>query len=162
VDTKHGHQHEPPAGVHHETRDVDVRPLAWLGVGLAVLIVMSIVAMKGVFVYLDRLQAREDVLPPPMMRQRPQQPPDPTLQVTPVPNRKLIVAQENEQLTAYGWVDQKMGVVRIPVNQAMKLLAERGVPATIGSGGPSVTTVQRTAAESRAPKPKTSGNMDNR
>ena len=40
VDTKHGHGHEPPAGIHHETSDVHVRPLAWLGVGLAVLIVI--------------------------------------------------------------------------------------------------------------------------
>jgi len=127
VDTRHGHEHQP--GIHHETSDVNVRPLAWLGVGLAVLIVISIVAMKGVFVYLDRQQARSDVAPSPIMTQRPQQPPEPRLQTTPVPNRKLIVEQENKRLTAYGWVDQKSGVVRIPVDQAMKLLAERGLPA---------------------------------
>jgi hypothetical protein len=46
-----------------------------------------------------------------------------------VPNRKLIVEQENKRLTTYGWVDPKSGVVRIPVDQAMKLLAERGLPA---------------------------------
>ncbi|MCI0723210.1 MAG: hypothetical protein L0338_30250, partial [Acidobacteria bacterium] len=126
MDTKH--RHEPPAGIHHETRDVHVRPLAWLGVGLAVLIVVSIAAMKGVFDYLDRQQAKEDVSPSPIMVQRPQQPPEPRLQTTPVPNRKLILEGESKWLSSYGWVEQKAGVVRIPVEQAMKLLAERGLP----------------------------------
>ncbi len=107
MDTKHGHEHEPPAGIHHETSDVHVRPLAWLGVGLAVLIVIIHLAMKGVFVFLDRQQAQNDVVPPPMMTQRPQQPPEPRLQTSPVPNRKLIVEQETQQLSTYGWVDQK-------------------------------------------------------
>lgn len=147
MDTKHGH--EPPAGIHHETRDVHVRPLAWLGVGLAVLIVISIVAMKGVFVYLDRQQEREDAPPTPMMTQRPQQPPEPRLQTTPVPNRKLIVEQENKQLTTYGWVDPKSGVVRIPVDQAMKLLAERGLPARDESSQPSAVSGERAATGSR-------------
>jgi hypothetical protein len=144
VDTKQGHEHEPPAGIHHETRDVHVRPLAWLGIGLAVLVVVSIVAMKGVFELLDRQQARNDVAPSPIMTQRPQQPPEPRLQTTPVPNRKLIVEQESKRLTTYGWVDPKSGVVRIPVDQAMKLLAERGLPARDESSQPSSVSAQRT------------------
>jgi hypothetical protein len=144
VDIKHGHEHEPPAGIHHETSDVHVRPLAWLGVGLAALILISIVAVKGIFEFLDRQQARSDVTPPPMMTQRPQQPPEPRLQTTPVPNRKLIVEEESKQLTTYGWVDSKGGAVRIPVEQAMKLLAERGLPARDGSGQPSAVSGQMT------------------
>ena len=144
MDIKHGHEHEPPAGIHHETSDVHVRPLAWLGVGLAVLVVISIVAMKGVFMLLDRRQAQNDVAPPPMMTQRPQQPPEPRLQTTPVPNLKLIVEQESKQLTSYRWVDSKSGVVRIPVDQAMKLLAERGLPAGNESGQTSAVSGQRT------------------
>lgn len=143
MDIKHGHEHEPPAGIHHETSDVHVRPLAWLGVGLAMLILISIVAVKGIFVFLDRQLARNDVAPPPMMTQRPQQPPEPRLQTTPVPNRKLIVEQESKQLNTYGWVDSKSGVVRIPVDQAMKLLAERGLPARNESSQPSSVSSQR-------------------
>jgi hypothetical protein len=149
VDTKHGHKHGPPAGIHHETSDVHVRPLAWLGVGLAALILISIVAVKGIFEFLDRQQARNDAVPPPMMIQRPQQPPEPRLQTTPVPNRKLIVEQETKLLTTYGWVDSKSGVARIPVDQAMKLLAERGLPVRNESGQPSVAGGQQTGTESR-------------
>jgi hypothetical protein len=150
VDTKHGHEHEPPAGIHHEISDVNVRPLAWLGVGLAVLVVVSIVAMRGVFVFLDRQQARNDIAPSPMMTQRPQQPPEPRLQTTPVPNRRLIFEQENKRLTTYSWVDPKGGVVRIPVEQAMKLLAERGLPARDGSSQPPAVSTQRTTTGTAA------------
>ena len=156
MDIKHGHEHRPPAGIHHETSDVDVRPLAWLGVGLAALILISIVAVKGIFELLDRQQARNDVVPPPMMIQRPQQPPEPRLQTTPVPNRKLIVEQENKLLTTYGWVNSKSGVARIPVDQAMKLLAERGLPARAESSHPSEVGDQQKATGSRADSSKKS------
>jgi hypothetical protein len=39
-------------------------------------------------------------------------------------------------LSSYGWVDQGTGVVRIPIEDAMRILAERGV-ATTGQGPPS-------------------------
>jgi hypothetical protein len=34
-------------------------------------------------------------------------------------------AEEDTKLTSYGWVDRKAGVIRIPVERAMDLLAER-------------------------------------
>jgi hypothetical protein len=36
--------------------------------------------------------------------------------------------KENEVLGSYDWVDQKNGVVRIPIDRAMDLLAQRGLP----------------------------------
>jgi hypothetical protein len=36
--------------------------------------------------------------------------------------------KENEVLGSYAWVDQNNGVVRIPIDQAMDLLAQRGLP----------------------------------
>ena len=143
MDTKHQHRPEPSPGVHHETSDVQVGPLAWIGVGLATLIIVSFLAMRGLFVFLDRQQAQEDVVPLPMMTQRPQQPPEPRLQTTPVPNRKLIADQENMQLGTYGWIDSKKGIVRIPVDQAMKLLAERGLPTRNESGRPQAASDQQ-------------------
>lgn len=34
-------------------------------------------------------------------------------------------AQETKQTTSYGWVDQKAGVVRLPIERAMELTAAR-------------------------------------
>lgn len=35
-----------------------------------------------------------------------------------------LSAREKEELTTYGWVDREKGVVRIPVERAMTILAE--------------------------------------
>jgi hypothetical protein len=128
VDIKQPPQDETSKPLHHEVRDVQVRPIAWTGIGLALLIAVSIAAMRGFFSYMDRQLRLEDVPPSPIMSQRPQQPPEPRLQTTPVLNRKRIFENENQMLNSYGWVDQRAGKVRIPVSLAMKLLAERGLP----------------------------------
>jgi hypothetical protein len=42
--------------------------------------------------------------------------------------------REEQTLDSYGWVDQKAGVVRIPVDRAMQLIAQRGLPTTPKAG----------------------------
>jgi hypothetical protein len=37
-------------------------------------------------------------------------------------------AQEDALLTSYGWVEKDKGLARIPISEAMKLVAERGLP----------------------------------
>jgi hypothetical protein len=41
---------------------------------------------------------------------------------------------EEQTLNSYGWVDEKAGVVRIPIERAMQLLAQRGLPTTPKAG----------------------------
>ena len=36
-------------------------------------------------------------------------------------------AAEDQMLTSYGWVDPQNGVVRIPIDRAIDLLAQRGL-----------------------------------
>jgi hypothetical protein len=43
-------------------------------------------------------------------------------------------AEQLEQLNSYGWVDQANGIAHIPVETAMDLLAEQGLP-TQTTGG---------------------------
>ena len=40
-----------------------------------------------------------------------------------------LLQQQFNQLNSYGWVDREHGVVRIPIEQAIDLLATRGLPA---------------------------------
>jgi hypothetical protein len=57
--------------------------------------------------------------------------------------------KEEQTLNSYGWVDQKAGVVHIPIEHAMQLLAQRGLP-TIPKAGtvpPSAVNVATQAAE---------------
>lgn len=39
-----------------------------------------------------------------------------------------IRLHEEDTLSTYGWVDQKAGTVRIPIDRAMGILAQRGLP----------------------------------
>jgi hypothetical protein len=42
--------------------------------------------------------------------------------------------KEEQTLNSYGWVDEKAGVVRIPIERAMQLLAQRGLPTNPKAG----------------------------
>jgi len=57
--------------------------------------------------------------------------------------------REERVLDSYGWVDQKAGVVRIPIERAMQLIAQRGLPTTpkAGSVPPSEVNVVNQAAQ---------------
>ena len=39
-----------------------------------------------------------------------------------------IRLREEQALNSYGWVDEKAGTVRIPIERAMDLIAQRGLP----------------------------------
>jgi len=41
--------------------------------------------------------------------------------------RDFLMKQEN-QLNSYGWVDEKAGVAHIPIERAMELMVQRGLP----------------------------------
>jgi hypothetical protein len=53
-------------------------------------------------------------------------------------------AREDLLLSNYSWVDQSKGTVRIPIEQAMQLIAQRGLPVA-----PVVQTQQPMTGESR-------------
>jgi hypothetical protein len=73
------------------------------------------------------------------------QPPLPRLQERPFEDVHALRAEEERLLTTYGWVDRRTGVVRIPIDVAVRLFAERAgrpsppaaspAPAAPASGG---------------------------
>jgi hypothetical protein len=60
--------------------------------------------------------------------------PEPRLQYDDVKDVTDMRRMENEKLNNYGWADQQRGIVRIPIQRAMQILAERGLPS--GSAPP--------------------------
>jgi hypothetical protein len=60
-----------------------------------------------------------------------------------------FLLKEEQALDSYGWVDQKTGVVRIPIERAMELVAQRGLPTTprVGAVPPAEVNVVNQAAE---------------
>jgi hypothetical protein len=48
-------------------------------------------------------------------------------------NLQTFREEENKRLDGYAWVDERGGVVRVPIEQAKKLLVKQGLP--VRSGG---------------------------
>ncbi len=121
-------------GGKHELRDVEIRPIVVFLVVLGLLIVASFVSMAWFFSYLDAQEAARDVPVSPLAEE--QLPPEPRLQSTPRDELDEVLGQDEKRLNEYEWIDRDAGVVRIPIDRAMELIAERGLPAreTPGAG----------------------------
>lgn len=61
-------------------------------------------------------------------------PPAPTLQAAPRDDLLALRAREDAELGSYAWIDRDKGLVRIPIERAMELVAERGLPSRTGGG----------------------------
>jgi hypothetical protein len=118
--------------VGHEENTVQLGPVL---VFAMILIVVSALSFGGVWFMLDFLklnQARRDAQLSPLADPNPI-PPAPRLQVSPSLDLKQTRQTEDVVLNSYRWIDKDAGVVGIPVEQAMKILAERGLPARDGA-----------------------------
>jgi hypothetical protein len=56
------------------------------------------------------------------------EPPAPRLQFAPVKDIQDLHNREESTLNSYGWVDKPSGTVRIPIDKAIDLLMQRGLP----------------------------------
>ena len=126
-------QHADPhgtGGVGHEERDVSLRPLVRGLIGLIALVIVSVVLVRVLLGYLVVREAENSPPANPLAQSFSRQvPPEPRLQTAPLQDLQALHAEEDAVLNSYGWVDRKTGVVRIPVQRALELLAQRGLPA---------------------------------
>jgi hypothetical protein len=128
VATKHGNLEQIPPESHHEVSDVSARPIFYFAIALVMLIILTLISMKGLFNFLDQEADRSDNQLSGVASERPKLPPLPRLETDPVAVRKQYFQNEKRLIESYGWVDQKQGIVRVPIKRAMELLVERGLP----------------------------------
>jgi len=123
-----------------ERRDLRPSGILYFLLGLTAATLLCILALRGVFAVLEH---RESVQQPPVNPLATSVPTD-TRRVAPgypqsaFPNPKLeedersqlnnIRMNEEKTLYSYGWVDEKAGTVHIPIERAMDLLVQRGLP----------------------------------
>jgi hypothetical protein len=115
----------------HEQSDARIRPL---GVFLAVL-AGSLVVVAGAMALLFRLfmTEAEETDPPPSPlaaaeREAEAHVPGPLLEVASGLQVEQLRARERQRLSATEWIDETEGIARIPIEQAMAITAERGLP----------------------------------
>ncbi len=134
--TEHGAGQEPSHDdVAFEPRDVKVsivmKFLLYMGISIGVVYLISL----GVYRTMTEQRAASDTPPPAVrMGQPAPMPPEPRLQGLPGhetdPQQDLRdkLAADKQDLAAARWVDEKAGIAQIPVEDAMKIIAEKGLP----------------------------------
>ena len=123
----------PPDGqlVRYEKSDATIGGIIAFGVALAVLGVLGHLTVAGLFDYLKQREEHKQLpLAPLAARERPQLPrdlkkiPEPRLQTSEPLDMNALRKAEELLLSNYGWVDRDNGIVRIPIDEAMRLLSD--------------------------------------
>jgi hypothetical protein len=148
-----------------ERQDLSAKGVFGFLIGLAMLGVLIYFILRGLYAYLDVYQKAH--LPPqsPLVKiteadTRMVAPED--ISKFPQPrlekNERLEIndfrLQEEKTLNSYGWVDEKAGVVHIPIERAIQLVVQRGLPTrpqNPQNPAAPVSTVKQ-ARKARAPK----------
>ena len=121
-------------GPGHERNTVSVRGVVRFLVSLAASLVVTSAVVWGIFRLLARDAKSEDrALSPAVASSMARLPPQPRLEDRPLALRAGLNAQEKARLSGYGWVDRTAGTVHIPIERAMDLLVQRGIPAVSGN-----------------------------
>ncbi len=100
-----------------EPTDWNLAPVAWVYIGTLVLLVISCLVL--IVAYPEAL--------PDASRALHINPPGPRLQTNPQSDLQRFRAAEDKQLNGYYWIDKQKGLVHIPIEQAMKKLAQQGI-----------------------------------
>ena len=147
--------------VAHEHSDINIRAIIGSGIAIVVITGAVYVLMLGLFRFLesDAMGAKVELSPVAVPATE-----MPGHIVGPAPfgsapkpqlltNEPAVLQQqrasETQHLSGYGWVDEKGGIARMPIEEAKKLLVERGLPAkpTRAAEDPALGTNRQATAE---------------
>lgn len=129
----------------YETREVPVRRVLYATAGFFAALVAAVALVWAV---LDAMEARHDIEPVTATRARAIVPSEPRLRVAPERLADEIEGAAPTTLLSYAWTDRDAGLARVPVEEAMRLLAAHGWPDRFDADEvvpPRATIPQRTA-----------------
>jgi hypothetical protein len=131
--------------IDHEHRDVNIKAVIGSAIVLTVIGAVSLVAMWLLFgIFESQAASREPEVSP--LQRSPVQMPNttrespffnpsvggPQLMTNEPMGLATVQAEEQKRLHGYGWVNQAGGVAFIPIEEAKKLIRERGIPVREG------------------------------
>lgn len=118
----------------YEATDVSARAMVRWAVGLVVFTALSMLAVFGYYAVLHGPIGRQRAARVVEQRLAPWL----RLQSNPARDIRDYRSEQTRLMESYGWVDQRRGIVRMPVRRAEELVLERGLPqwqSASGSGG---------------------------
>lgn len=144
-----------PPGAKYEHTDIDTSVGYKFALWLIVAMLISVAIVYGTFWFFENRTAGADAAAQryPLAVGQEKNPPAPNLQNQPFKDVYLLRKGEAEKLESYGWVDKEGGVARIPIDRAMEVLLQRGLPArTDGGDGRNVVTQDSSAGRTIVPR----------
>ena len=119
--------------VRFEPTDLSLRPTIITGVAIVAFTIA--VALLMHFIYRPLLRERESAGAESQAAAQvlKQLPPEPRLQPSPPLDFEGYRAAQLGQLNHYGWIDRDKSIVGLPIQRAMQLIVERGIPPQTGS-----------------------------
>jgi len=130
AENEHGPEKRAPR---HEESDVNVFAIGRFAFALVAVVAVCMFLLFGLFHFLLNVTGG----PRPAVsdyNRNGQLPPQPRLEEKPVMELRAFREAEDQVLSSYGWVDQKAGIVHIPIDRAIDLLAQRGLPSRQQNG----------------------------
>jgi hypothetical protein len=117
-----------PPGSGHEHTDADVWIIVKFGLWLGIAAIVIHIGLGFVFGLLVEQREETDHVFPLAVGQEQRLPAAPRLQQFPVNEVYTFRQQEEDVLKNYRWIDRNAGRVQIPIDEAMRLTVERGLP----------------------------------
>ena len=138
-----------------EREDLVPKPILLFLLALVVGCVLVALLLRGLYGYLNSAENRHQPVQSPLVEQTAADTRSVSASdITKFPQPRLedderreitdFRKQEEQILNSYGWVDQQAGVVRIPIDRAMQLVAQRGLPTQPQAGAATSSAVLRT------------------
>jgi hypothetical protein len=157
------HPANPAPNSGYERTDIGVRGVLYFLAGLAVFGALVYLAAAGVYSYLDKRSAAEQAPVNPLVTNAPADTrhistdypqgafPNPKLEEDERGQLNGIRLKEEQTLSTYDYIDKNAGTVRIPIDRAMDLIAQRGLPVRAQT---SAAAMPASASESKQPEKK--------
>ncbi len=117
-------QHKPRHD--HERSDWDPRYVVWGSTVLAISIAVLLAGLWWLFKEFYSWDANRQMGTARVTEQE-NRPPEPLLQISPDRDWEEMFKREQAILNSYRWIDRSRGVIHIPIDRAMEMIAERGL-----------------------------------
>lgn len=111
-----------------EPSDIDARHIVLIASGIVVTAAVIVSLMYFFFTFLAHRRASLSPPPLPMNLHGDAIPPEPRIQASPSRDLRDLRVYEDAVLEKYAWIDKSRGRVGIPIDRAMALIAQRGIP----------------------------------
>lgn len=111
----------------YEKTDASPRGLLYFALIMAAILAATALSLIGLFNYFEKAENPGSFVAAPFAGARPL-PPAPRIQPDPGTDMQSYRQAQENLLNTYGWIDRQNGIVRMPIDRAMELLLERGLP----------------------------------